>query len=231
MTILTTPVWPIIPFTPSTGTRREICGGHVYGGVNLFNKSANKFTHYKHNSSPESLGTNNVLDILEDGRDNLWIGTDGGGLDRVDGRTGRFTHFTHSITDKSSICGNYVLALCEDHEGNIWAGTWGDGITVVNREGKVIKKFRNDPTDATTLGGNNVYYIVEDKDRNFWVGTFGGGLSNMTAKRKYSYGISMTTEIPIAPLRQASSSICCRQRVLGFPSSCLYRKNIFFLLS
>jgi len=87
MTILTTPVWPIIPFTPSTGDPQgNLWVGTLMAGQSI-NKSANKFTHYKQQLLPESLGNNNVLDILEDGRDNLWIGTDGGGLDRVDGRT------------------------------------------------------------------------------------------------------------------------------------------------
>ena len=53
--------------------------GTYDGGVNLFNKSGNKFAHYKHNSSTESLANNFVLDILEDDRENLWVGTDGGG--------------------------------------------------------------------------------------------------------------------------------------------------------
>jgi signal transduction histidine kinase/ligand-binding sensor domain-containing protein/DNA-binding response OmpR family regulator len=155
--------------------------GTADGGVNLFNKSANRFVHYKHTSAPESLGSNNVLDILGD-KDHLWIGTDGGGLDELDRHTGKFTHFVSGAASGKSISGNYVLSLCKDAAEDLWAGTWGNGITVINKNGKVIRQYKHDDADSNSLGGDNVYAITDDGEGTVWVATYGDGLNQFNTK-------------------------------------------------
>jgi signal transduction histidine kinase/DNA-binding response OmpR family regulator/ligand-binding sensor domain-containing protein len=149
--------------------------GTFSGGVCLFNIDANKFTHYKHTSSPKSLSHNNVLSIFEDSDENLWVGTDGGGINKMNRKTGTFTHFKQGEY-KKSISGNYVLRIIEDSEYNLWIGTWGDGITVYNRKKNTYKYFKSNPTDANSIGSSNVWVIFEDSDKDIWVGTYSGGL-------------------------------------------------------
>ena len=155
--------------------------GTYDGGINLYAKSANLFLHYKHSTSPESLSNNYVLDLLED-KDRLWVGTDGGGLDEMDLRTGRFTHFTPGAQQGRSICGTNVLSLYEDAGGNLWAGTWGNGISVIDRSGKVVRQYRHIDADSNSLGGNNVYSIRDDGEGTIWVATYGDGLSQFNTK-------------------------------------------------
>ena len=69
--------------------------GTFSSGINFVNRDANKFIHYRHNSSPLSLNNNNVLSILEDSKENLWIGTDGGGINLFDAKNGTFTQYLH----------------------------------------------------------------------------------------------------------------------------------------
>jgi signal transduction histidine kinase/CheY-like chemotaxis protein/ligand-binding sensor domain-containing protein len=144
-------------------------------GVDIF-KEAIQFTHYKHNSSPESLINNNVLCIIQDSKKKIWVGTDGGGLDLFDPVTGNFKHYPQQ-QGKNSICGNYVLNLCEDGQGNLWVGTWGTGITVFNPLRNSYKQFRHDRAIASSLSSNDAWTIFKDRDQNIWVGTYGGGLN------------------------------------------------------
>ncbi|HET6253633.1 MAG TPA: two-component regulator propeller domain-containing protein [Puia sp.] len=155
--------------------------GTYDGGINLFSRSANTFAHYKHSTSAESLSNNYVLDILED-KDHLWVGTDGGGLDEMDCKTGKFTHFFPGAPDGRSIGGSNVLSLYDDEAGNLWAGTWGNGITVIGKNGKVVKQYKHSDTDSTSLGGNNVYSIIDDGEGIVWVATYGDGLSQFNTK-------------------------------------------------
>ena len=72
-------------------------------GASIFLTRARiRFAHYKHSTSAESLSNNIVLDLLED-KDHLWVGTDGGGLDEMDRRTGKFSHFFQGAPDGRSI--------------------------------------------------------------------------------------------------------------------------------
>jgi signal transduction histidine kinase/CheY-like chemotaxis protein/streptogramin lyase len=155
--------------------------GTYDGGINLFNKSANTFAHYKHSTSAESLSNNIVLDLLED-NEHLWVGTDGGGLNEMDRQTGKFTHFFQGAPDGKSIGGNNVLSLYEDPTGNLWAGTWGNGISVIGKDGRVVRQYKHNDADSTSLGGNNVYAIKDDGEGTVWVATYGEGLSQFNTK-------------------------------------------------
>ncbi|WP_276373648.1 two-component regulator propeller domain-containing protein [Chryseolinea sp. H1M3-3] len=149
--------------------------GTFNGGVNLVNPD-NKFTHYRHTSSPNSLSNNLVLAIYEDKDENLWIGTDGGGLNKYEKKSRKFTHLKNEVGNPNSICGNYVITVTEDRKGNIWAGTWGNGITVFNPKKNTYRHYNNDSSNPGGLTNNNVWDIFEDGEGIIWIGTYGGGL-------------------------------------------------------
>src|SRR5258706_4057456 len=146
------------------------------GGINYWSIDANKFGHYKHNSSETSLSSNKVLTIYEDAKGSLWIGTDGGGVDLFNRETGVFKHFKNEGHNPNSIGGNYVLSIVEDSRGNLWFGMWGDGITVFNQAKNTYRHFKNDPKNPRSLSSNNAWCIYEDSKKNIWIGTYNGGL-------------------------------------------------------
>ncbi len=157
-------------------TKGNMWMGSFTGGIDFLNAD-NKFEHYKHDSSPNSLSDNLVLCIYEDSKQNIWIGTDGGGLNLFNPATGSFTHFLHQNGNNNSIGGNYVLNVHEDSDGNLWIGTWGDGVTVFNKEKNSFKHFKYDAANPSGLSSNNAWVIYEDKEKNIWIGTYGGGLN------------------------------------------------------
>jgi ligand-binding sensor domain-containing protein len=53
----------------------------------------------------------------------IWTGTVDSGLDRLDPRTGIFTHFRHKKEEPLSLSDDAVTAILEDHDGAIWVGT------------------------------------------------------------------------------------------------------------
>jgi two-component system sensor histidine kinase ChiS len=60
--------------------------------------------------NPESINNNDVLSIYEDKAGVLWIGTGGGGLNRLDRNIETFTHFT----EKDGLANNIVYGILED---------------------------------------------------------------------------------------------------------------------
>lgn len=81
-----------------------------------------KVTWYKTNSDDiAALSYNHVSSITDDMHDTniLWVATKGGGLNRLDKSTNKFTH----ITTKEGLCNNVVYGIINDAEGNLWGST------------------------------------------------------------------------------------------------------------
>nr|WP_294902913.1 hybrid sensor histidine kinase/response regulator transcription factor [uncultured Lacibacter sp.] len=84
--------------------------------------AAPTITWYKTNASDKTaLNYSHVSCIINDTFDKniLWVATKGGGLNRLNQSTGRFTH----ITTKEGLCNNVVYGLLTDDAGNIWGST------------------------------------------------------------------------------------------------------------
>ncbi|HZF65004.1 MAG TPA: two-component regulator propeller domain-containing protein, partial [Chitinophagaceae bacterium] len=97
----------------------------------------NRYDGYKikiYKSNPHdstSLSNNLVQCMFEDSKGNFWIGTQGGGLNRLNRATDRFETFKHSDINAKSIADNSVYSIIEDHEGKIWIAT-GAGLNLFN---------------------------------------------------------------------------------------------------
>ncbi|MCX6294549.1 MAG: triple tyrosine motif-containing protein, partial [Bacteroidetes bacterium] len=135
-------------------------------------KLIKSFTNY---TEKEGLSNNNVLSILEDKSGTLWLGSDGGGLCRYDGKS--FTNYT----EKEGLSNNNVLSILEDKSGNLWFGTAGGG--VCRYDGKSFTIF----TEKEGLSSNVVLSILEDKIGNLWFGTYGGGVCRYDGKSFTNY--------------------------------------------
>ncbi|MEQ9023479.1 MAG: two-component regulator propeller domain-containing protein, partial [Pseudomonadales bacterium] len=154
------------------------------GGVNVFSKYHAKFKLYVEvPGEPNSLSFNSVI-ALHEGRDGaIWIGTDGGGLDRLDQETGTFKHFRHSPTNRNTISSNVIKSIYEDRQGYIWAGTYAAGLNRYNPKTGRMVRYMPDADNPRSLGDRNVWAITEDYENDLWIGLLGGGLSRYNRAR------------------------------------------------
>jgi signal transduction histidine kinase/DNA-binding response OmpR family regulator/ligand-binding sensor domain-containing protein len=76
---------------------------------------------YYNNNNRNSLNYNHVSCFLDDPANSnyLWVGTKGGGLNRLEKSTGNFLH----LTIKDGLPDNVVYGLLADDAGNIWGST------------------------------------------------------------------------------------------------------------
>jgi len=160
-----------------------------------------KFVHYKHDPmNPNSLSDSRIRSIYEDKSGNLWIGTAGGGLNRLvpsstsrqtlneieesDRETGTFVHYKNDPKDPNSLSSDNVRSIFEDKSGVLWIGMNGEGLNKYFSSKKKFVHYKNDPYDPNSLSHNYVYSIYQDKDGIFWIGTMGGGLNKFNRERK-----------------------------------------------
>lgn len=133
--------------------------------------------------SKENLPNPKIKCLCEDRDQNLWVGTEGGGLLRIN----RGKIETFSITDGLA-CG-YVFSIHEDRDGNIWIGTLQGGLHRLQETNLAIYTTRNG------LSSDVITSLFEDQSGDLWIGTQGGGVNRLHAG-KLSLEFTLKREHP-----------------------------------
>jgi ligand-binding sensor domain-containing protein len=106
---------------------------------------------------------------MEDSKGNLWIGNNGIGVFKYDGKeTINFT--TQHKLKKEDTKGNsleQVFSIGEDASGNIWFGTVESGVW--RYDGNSVKNF----TQEYGLGNQFIWTIYKSKQGELWFGGAG----------------------------------------------------------
>jgi len=144
-------------------------------GLTMYDGHA--FRVFEHDASdPRSISDHSVRTIYEDRGGNLWIGTNTGGLNRLDRASWTFEHFRHDSTDPGSISHDSVYAILEDRTGALWVGTQV-GINRLDRATGVFARMLADPSDPGSISNDYIMALHENRAGRIWVGTLGGGLN------------------------------------------------------
>lgn len=151
-------------------------------GLYLLDPSTGKAVGYRHDKEDsDSLADDNVVRLYTDRSGDLWVGTWGGGLDRIesdsDGRI-RFVHHRHDPFRASSLSADIVWSLLEDRSGVFWVGTINGGISKANPQVQRFGLYRHHPLDSNSLGFDVVGAFYEDRAGGVWIGLWGGGLDH-----------------------------------------------------
>jgi len=148
-------------------------------GLNKYD--AYGFTTYKHNpDNPRSLSHNQVWSLFEDGSGVLWVGTYGGGLNRFDRDSERFTHYDaedfQNVTDEPEEFRNVIEAIGEHPPGVLWIATYGGGLVRFDPETETFTSYAPDPADLKFGGHEWISAMLVDRSGNVWIGTHSEGL-------------------------------------------------------
>lgn len=151
--------------------------GTFGGGLNYLNLSGNPFYEklnfqhfYNDPNDSGSLSDNRVYKVFKDSKGNIWVGTFGGGLNKLDRANNSFKRYRHDPSDSKSLSDDKILSVSEDSQGNLWIGTYGGGL---NKFDPVKEKFsRFSQKDGLTSGV--VYGIIEDNNKDLWLSTDNG---------------------------------------------------------
>jgi len=136
---------------------------------------------YNNPADSGSLSSNYIQKIIEDSKGNIWITTTGGGLNKFNRETNRFTQFTHDPNNPNSLSGNIISNILEDKTGKFWIAT-NDGVNLFDPEKNHFMRFSHDKNNSTTVSNNNITDIFADSKGNIWFGTQNGGLNRFLVK-------------------------------------------------
>lgn len=146
-----------------------------------------KFKLFKNNpDNRSSMNCNSVLALLNDPEQPgqfLWVGTKGGGLNRLDKHSGEVRHFT----TKEGLPNNVVYAIQSDSEGTLWLST-NRGLSKFNpKTGKFQNFFSVDGLQDNEF--NTISFATASDKRLYF-----GGVNGITAF--YPEALKASTKSP-----------------------------------
>jgi len=153
-------------------SRGYIWFGTMYGLVKYDGKN---YTTYRNNPMDStSISFDDIITLFEDSRGNIWVGTWGGGLNKFNPNTEKFTRFLYEKSSDKGLCDNIVWAINEDDSGDIWIGTQRGGIDKYDVKTKKFIHYWNNGGANNSLPSNTVTEIYKDKQGIMWIGTLAG---------------------------------------------------------
>lgn len=146
--------------------------GTEHKGLYVCDLNLKLISHYAKTEGNASLPDNNISDIHEDSRKQLWVSTNYGGVSKVDLSTGTSVHYT---TANSKLTTDNIRCLAEA-DGTLFIGTF-DGLYTIDLTDNQLKGRSNAALEKGTLSHFSIYSICVDNSGNVWVGTYSGGVN------------------------------------------------------
>ena len=137
-------------------------------GLYIYNDN-DKTTEIISNRDQWELEDLNVICMITDREDNVWIGTFYAGLSAWYNNDDSIKRYFND-SKEGSISGAQFHALAEDPEGNIWIGSQNGHINILGAKDKHIAEFYN-----PQLSWLNFYSILPVGDE-IWLGTYNNGI-------------------------------------------------------
>lgn len=143
--------------------------GTFYRGLNFVNLFSAAFTHVEEIKGASDH--NIVCSIAEDGDENLWLATDGGGIVHY---SKDFEYIEAYNTDsKPFIASNSTLSMLFDGD-DLWVGTYFGGAQRIETKKHEVTIFKHDESDSTSIASDVVWFVYRDSKKRLWFCTLEG---------------------------------------------------------
>lgn len=143
-------------------------------GLCVYKKDRNEFTKYGHNPlQPYSLSDDDVKCFLKDRHNDIWVGTNGGGVNFFQKTNTNFTNIREVVRPNFGLNTAFVNAVARENDGSVWVGTNGGGLNYLD--------FKNNTNTSYQIEGydfdksvNMITALINQDAQNLFCGTFNG---------------------------------------------------------
>lgn len=151
--------------------------GTYQGGVDKYDKNLTLFNSKQNNAyDPAGLNAPFVSSFAENKDGDIFVGTDGGGLNLFHLKSGLFSHIAIKAKEKNNSAGLPILSMILDRNQQLWIGTFQDGVFIYNTKTGQYKQLTAGK-DITHINQNEIFCFKEDSKGKIWIGTNGGGVN------------------------------------------------------
>ena len=142
--------------------------------ANRINTLTKKVTYFEPDNQ---LNSKMVTSFYENTEGDLWIGTDGGGLNIYDPISNTFEYAKNRSNNDGSLSSNAVYSIYQDRSGIAYVGTYNGGVNTYHPNRYKFNSFKKSSGNENSLSLNFILDFHEASDGKIWIGTDGGGLN------------------------------------------------------
>jgi len=145
--------------------------GHT-SGINVYDLAGTKRVRSFRNdpTNPDSLTASEIRALLKDRSGNLWVGSFGGGIQRVNMADDSFRVIRQERDLSNSINVLSVTSVLEAADGNLWLGTAANGVSVLDPSLKTIATLHQ-KLPGERISDDMVTGLAQTAAGTIWVGT------------------------------------------------------------
>lgn len=173
----TTPAKDAAIMHMATSGNRLLWIGTYSFGLYVYDTETGNFKHYTRGNEQTALNNDQIFAITEDSKGNIWVGTNGGGINIIKPAQPNIEKFVFDPLQNFQEKGpgnNYIRAFLEDDAGKMWIGTFGAGVSVYDPSSG---KFTHYTRENSSLPSNYILDMEKDRMGNIYIGTSGDGLA------------------------------------------------------
>jgi len=158
--------------------------GPYHGGIDKYDTNLNLFQLKQSNAFDQSgLNAPVVTSFAQYQDDQIFVGTDGGGLNLFNRKTELFKRFHLPLANGSKMSNISIMNMEMTRSQKLYMGTYANGLVVMDLHSEKISQFmHNGHSDA--LSSNDIFCIKEDRLGKLWIGTNGGGVNVLNSDNK-----------------------------------------------
>jgi len=151
-----------------------IWAGSYFGAINMVYPNYTPFKVFASSNTSKGLSSQVVSSIMDVGNSNLWIGTEGEGLNYYNRKTDTYIHYKYNPNNPKSIGSNLVKSIIKDKNNQIWIGTHLGGLNRFEPSTNSFVRYMSRKNDTSSISSDEVSAVFEDSAGRFWVGTSNG---------------------------------------------------------
>lgn len=150
--------------------------GSFAHGLYILDPATGRMENLKKGTGPGDLNSNDIFCLKEDSKGNIWVGTNGAGVNVLKDKKVivQFTPHPNGPNEEPLPINGYTRAFAEDRKGNMWIGSHGAGLAMYNTATRTFNVFTR---ENSQLPSDKIEALLCDSHGNIWAGTYGGGLS------------------------------------------------------
>lgn len=137
-------------------------------GISIYNPLTGELTANSYYSHEVELSKSKVYAIIEDSKENVWLGLSEKGIFQQPPSSSGFRYMGHKAGAKNVIGTSNICCVYVDSKANTWLGTDKDGIYCLDKDGRLVRHY-SEGTPSTVLT------IDEDEEGRIWIGSYGEG--------------------------------------------------------
>ena len=138
-------------------------------GLNIFDGQNEHFDYLFADGSQGALSHNSVTTMAETEKNDIYVGSYGGGIDQIKDRK---VVRNYSTTTPSPLSSNMISSLQIQHDTILWAATYDRGLNRIDLKQNTVSNYAIDDTDPSL--SQNMKHLYLDREDFLWISTEAG---------------------------------------------------------